>query len=249
MGVIRNFKPVPTFRRAIMKQRTKTDWEKLVREYRSSGKSLRVWCDENGINYKTMCGYTHLVPAHNEKRTEKEWIDLISKKQASGMTREGWCRENGVNPNSMLSAEKRLKAKLDSGNTVSAKQLPTRTQEKEPIEESQKTNTDVESHTDYANPKWAGRSPGGELLAPATWIEIGIGEPPKPTLSPESRSFSNIRPSDSFDDEKIKDCKDKKSKLFDSKIMIRCGKLTIEADAGYPSEHLENLIGRLAAVC
>ena len=226
-----------------MKQRTKTDWEKLVREYRGSGKPLRVWCDENGINYKTMCGHTHLVPAHNEKRTEKEWTDLISKKQASGMTREGWCRENGVNPNSMLSAEKRLRAKSDSGIAVSAKQLPMRTREEEPIEESQKTNTD------YANPKWAGRSPCGELLAPATWIEIGIGEPPKPALPPESRDFSNIRPSDSFDDEIIKDCKDKKSKRFDSKIMIRCGKLTIEADAGYPVEHLENLIGRLVAAC
>lgn len=230
-----------------MKQRTKSDWEKLVREYRSSGKSLRVWCDENGVNYKTMCGHTHLVPAHNEKRTEKEWIGLISKKQASGMTREGWCRENGVNPNSMLSAEKRINAKLDSGNTASSKQSPAIAQGEEAIEESKQINTSTPPHTDYANPKWAGRSPDGELLAPATWIEIGIGEPQKPTLSPESSDFSNIRPSDSFDGKIIKDVK--KSELLGSKIMIRCGKLTIEADAGYPSEHLENLIGKLAAIC
>jgi len=215
-----------------MKQRTKSEWENLVREYRSSGKSLRAWCDENGINYKTMCGHTHLVPAQNEKRTEKEWIDLISKKQASGMTREGWCRENGVNPNSMLSAEKRINAKLDLGNTASAKQSPAIAQGEEAIEESKQINTSAPPHTDYAAPKW---------------IEIGISEPPKPTLSLESSDFSNIRPSDSFDGEIIKDVK--KSELLGSKIMIHCGKLTIEADADYPSEHLENLIGKLAAVC
>lgn len=249
MDATRDFKPVPTFRRAIMKQRTRADWEKLVREYRSSGKPLKVWCDENGINYKTMCGHTHLVPAHNAKRTEKEWLDLISQKQASGMSREGWCRENGVNPNSMLSAEKRLREKMDLDNT-SAKQMAKRTQEKELTEDSNQINTEMESCTDCANPKRAGRSSDGELPAPATWIEIGIDEPPKPTSPAESREFSSIRPSDSFDDEIIS--KHKKSGLYDAKVMIRCGKLTIKADAGYPSEHLENLIGlvvRLTADC
>jgi len=249
MSATKDFKPVPTFRRAIMKQRTKADWEKLVREYRGSGKSLRVWCDENGINYKTMCGHTHLVPAHNAKRTEKEWIDLISKKRESGMSREGWCRENGVNPNSMLSAEKRLNAKQHLDNTASAKQPSMRTQEKEPAEDSSQINTDAETYPDYDNSKGNEHSPGCEVFSPAAWIEINTVEPPNPTLRSESRDFSNILPSDSFDDEIIKDGGHKKSRLYDSKIMICCGKLTIEADAGYPSEHLENLIGKLMAAC
>lgn len=209
-----------------MKQRKKADWEQLVREYRNSGKSLRVWCDENGINHKTMCGYTHLVPAHNAKRSEKEWIDLINEKQASGMSREGWCRENEINPNSMLSAEKRLKTKLNSDSDM-----------KESIDESRQMNTDITPCI---------------ISAESKWIEVNIDESPESELPAKRRHLPTtaIPATSSHGDILIKEeNKSKETVLSYSKIVIRCGKLVIEADAGYPSECLENFIGKLAAVC
>jgi len=216
-----------------MKQRTKADWEKLVKEYRSSGKSLKVWCDENEVNYKTMCGHTHLVPAHNEKRTDKEWIDLINKKQTSGMSREGWCRENGVNPNSMLSAEKRLRAKIDLDNVLLG-QASIPSQKKVFTEDSKQMNTDIALCTDYGPPKW---------------IEVGIEESSDSTLSHESKRLPNNHSVDSLSDRIAEEGAPKESKQLDSKITIRCGKLIVEADANYPFAHLENLIGKLATVC
>jgi len=133
-----------------MKQRTKAEWENLVRDYRSSGKSLKVWCDENEINYKTMSGHTHLMPAHNARRSEKEWIALINEMKASGMSREGWCRERGINSSSMLSAEKRLKTKLASDNV----DLATRTSPHCKENVFTEANTDVSQYTDSVSPKW-----------------------------------------------------------------------------------------------
>jgi len=237
-----------------MKQRTKAEWEELVREYRSSGKSLRGWCDEKGVNYKTMCGNTHLVPTNNAKRSEKEWIDLIREQRASGMGREGWCRERSVNPNSMYSAEKRLKEKL-SPNSVAATSkhlsvnaiasVPTNTQKEEPIEESNQVSTGTTLRTTLNKPHW---------------IEVGIDEPLESELPSKPRGLSASPVVSSPETEALRESEvfsvgndyeegTQKDNSFASKIMIRCGKLTIEADASYPPEHLGNLIGKLALVC
>ena len=40
-----------------------------------------------------------------------------------------------------------------------------------------------------------------------------------------------------------------KEELLSAKVVIRGGGIEIEADAGYPLEHLENLLGRLATIC
>lgn len=223
-----------------MRQRTSAEWEELVREYRSSGKSLREWCEENEINYKTMSGHTYLVPSRSSQRSDKKWIDLINEQRSSGMSRGGWCRERGINPKSMESAEKRINMKINSDNSSSEKQLfanvSVNMQEHDSTNENNQMNNVSELRSDFVEPKW---------------IEVNIGEPPKSELSPKTSHLpANILATDSFDDaEKNEEKKPQSVKLSDSKIMIRCGKLTIEADAGYPAEHLENLIGKLAMVC
>jgi hypothetical protein len=99
------------------KVRSKEEWKKLVNEYRASGKSLRVWCSENGINEKTMSNYTPLYPRldkpRNAQRSDNEWIELIKKQRASGKSRENWCRENNINHKSMGSAETRYAGQLE----------------------------------------------------------------------------------------------------------------------------------------
>jgi len=68
-------------------------------------------------------------------------------------------------------------------------------------------------------------------------------------LSQESNRLQNNTIKSSFHNETIKEGKPQEPSLFDSKIVIRYGKFIIEADASYPSAYLENLVGKLVAVC
>ena len=56
-------------------RRTKEEWLKLVEEYRKSGQVLAQWCEEHGINRKTMSGYTHMKPAQNANCTSPHFKD------------------------------------------------------------------------------------------------------------------------------------------------------------------------------
>lgn len=188
-----------------MERRTKEEWEKLVREYRDSGKSLKVWCDENGVNHHTMSSYTTLIPRFHAQRSNQEWMSLILEQKASGISREQWCRENDVKSSAMHSAEKRLREKLGAANM----------REQKKIGESDKPDSTQNAMHQKENAEWIEIGIAGEIK-PDPVLMVDVAEPEANTIS---------------------------------KIKIRCGKLEIEADADYPSGHLENLIGKLAAVC
>jgi len=100
------------------KTRSKEEWKRLVGEYRESGKSLREWCSERGINQKTMSNHTPLYPRANNPqnvhRSEGEWLALIQEQRTSGKSRERWCNENNINHKSMGSAEKRYASQLEN---------------------------------------------------------------------------------------------------------------------------------------
>lgn len=213
-----------------MNQRTKAEWTELVKEYRCSGKSLKDWCSEKEINYKTMCGNTHLVPSQSAKRSEQEWISLISKHRASGMSRESWCREHEINSSTMISAENRLKSKLDAAVQIlpqSPHELKTATKNG-PMQK--RTVVEYRSSAEDTKDKREATIMGSD----SRWIEVGMED------SQESKTPVPAE----------KDAPQKEHpNLSDSKIVIRCGKLTIETDASYPLENLENLIGKLALVC
>jgi transposase-like protein len=101
-------------------RRTKEEWTEIIEAYRQSGQSQTAFCREHGLSAKTLGahirkskvreGATQKAPI---KRSPEEWARLISEQDASGMSRAAWCRKHGVSPDSMTSAEKRLKAKFE----------------------------------------------------------------------------------------------------------------------------------------
>jgi len=208
------------------KTRSKEEWKKLVGEYRESGKSLREWCSERGINQSTMSNHTPLYPRasnpQNVHRSEGEWIALIHEQRTSGKSRERWCYENNINHKSMGSAVKRYASRLE--NIDNSQEII----ESKPQEISNETSNDNTCHRaeQFCEHTEDVRNTG-QTTSPS-WIEIGLeAERDKPQAKVETR--------------------EKKSK-----IIIRCSKLEIEADSDYPSSHLENLIGlviRLTADC
>jgi len=104
-----------------MERRTKAEWAALVAEYRQSGKTMKSFCGERGINVKTFGNHAHKRqimeglpkgPYRKETggRSSEEWLALITEQKASGKKRSAWCREHGIRPDAMTKAERRLKA-------------------------------------------------------------------------------------------------------------------------------------------
>jgi len=50
-----------------MTLRTTAERQKLVEEYRKSGKSKKVWCQENGIPYTTFANWTSHLPQESTR--------------------------------------------------------------------------------------------------------------------------------------------------------------------------------------
>ena len=222
------------------KTRSKEEWRKLVGEYRESGKSLREWCSERGINQSTMSNHTPLYPQaknpQNIHRSEGEWIALIQEQSNSGKSRERWCDENNINHKSMGSAVKRYASRLENiNNGHEMHESKPRNEEEifgEPSIKSGKPGCMGEQFCE--------RTEGvrnAEQTTKPSWIEIGIETEMNPEESVlRSKTSEYYKPQVEVEEKK-------------SKIRIRCGKLEIEADDDYPSSHLENLIGKLATVC
>jgi len=228
------------------KTRSKEEWKRLVGEYRESGKSLREWCSERGINQSTMSNHTPLYPhtkkPQNVHRSEGEWIALIQEQRNSGKSRERWCDENNINHKSMGSAVKRYASRLENINNrqeiCESKPLNNKEIFGEPFLKSDNPNCRAEQFCEQTK-----GVRNAEQTAKPSWIEIGIDE--------EMNREEVERLEEPVLISKIPDRHKPQAEAHEkkSKIRIRCGKLEIEADDGYPSSHLENLIGRLAAVC
>ena len=226
------------------KTRSKEEWKRLVCEYRESGKSLREWCGERGINPSTMSNHTPLYPSakkpQNVHRSEGEWIALIQEQRNSGKSRERWCDENNINHKSMGSAVKRYANRIEDINNRN-EMLENKTRNKKiPGEASVKIDT-----------------PGcktGQLVESMTnpsWVEIGIETEMNPEEAGRLEAPVLLRTEALFPACKTSERPKHQAEVEEkkSKIRIRCGKLEIEADDDYPSSHLENLIGKLVAVC
>ena len=228
------------------KTRSKEEWKRLVGEYRESGKSLQEWCSERGINRSTMSNHTPLYPQaknpQNVHRSEGEWIALIHEQRNSGKSRERWCDENNINHKSMGSAVKRYASRLENiNNGHEIRESKPRNEEEisgEPSVKSDKPCCIGEQFYEYTE----GVRNAKQTTKPS-WIEIGIETEVNPEeagqleeLVLRSKTSEHHKPQGEVEEKK-------------SKIRIRCGKLEIEADDGYPSSHLENLIGKLAMVC
>ena len=99
-----------------MERRTKDEWIELVAEYRESGKTMKLFCEERGVNYKTFSSCAHRMSLKGKTsngtgpRSPQEWLVLIAEQKASGKSRAAWCREHDVRPDAMTKAEKRLSA-------------------------------------------------------------------------------------------------------------------------------------------
>ena len=99
-----------------MEHRTKDEWTALVAEYRNSGKTMKSFCEEHGVNYKTFGNYAHRrslkerTTSGTQSRSPEEWLTLIAEQKASGKSRAAWCRERDIRSDAMTKAEKRLMA-------------------------------------------------------------------------------------------------------------------------------------------
>ncbi|MDR2861757.1 MAG: hypothetical protein LBV07_04345 [Syntrophobacterales bacterium] len=94
-----------------MAYRTREEWALIVETFKKSGQTQKAWCQENGINVKSLGAHVRSRTGQKQlKRSNDEWTDLIDKQQASGINRNIWCQENGISYDSMSSAIKRLSA-------------------------------------------------------------------------------------------------------------------------------------------
>lgn len=239
---------MPLKRRTKMRRRTRTkaEWEELVREYRESGVSLKEWCSEKGINYKTMCGNTYLVPQRSSKRGDQEWVELIKKQQMSGMSQSGWCKQHKINPSTMASAIERLKIKF--GDDFLNKSLSIKTVNSTPTVENDNAKIAV-SYPDVL----VDTVIDAENNIPSNglkWVKVDVDDSLELKNQQEVQTISNrneaIKKQQTLSVDEIPMGKETHTH---PQIIIKCGKLIIEADATYPSEHLETLIGRLIAAC
>ena len=232
-------------------RRTKEEWLKLVEEYRKSGQVLSRWCEEHGINHKTMSGYTHMKPALSTKRSEQEWIMLIAKQKASEMSREGWCRENNINPNSMLSAEKRLNAKRAADIETESRVLANKKQASNELDKGKLKWIEVNAVSSSES------TVGFNAVSPVESRNSELGT----TLLTESEDSSDAAPSSDAKAEVMQAQKPSsvparepadathpvfpQEKLLRPIVLIRSNGIEIEADADYPVGHLTALIGGL----
>lgn len=60
----------------------KEKWQQLIEQMRTSGKSSRTWCTENGISYHTMRGWVSrlskekTVECKAESVSEIQWVEV-----------------------------------------------------------------------------------------------------------------------------------------------------------------------------
>lgn len=60
-----------------MRQHTKrSEWESRVSEWQKSGKSARVWCEENQIVYVTFLGWRNRLRPNQNLSDTSEFIEL-----------------------------------------------------------------------------------------------------------------------------------------------------------------------------
>jgi len=256
-------------RRTEMRQktRTKAEWEELIKECRSSGKSMREWCAEKGINYKTMCGNTYLVPSRTVNRSDYEWIELMKRQQSSGMSQAGWCRDNKINSSAMTSATERIKLKLGIG--FSSVLTSEKTYEQALAEASAMNRKEAECKktgteniiSELQSKEGGGRRESKESQTSGVFSTYAAEESELPNEN-ESKWVSVFLPSKESGGIQSPYPKDVSLEVIETvneenkgkntqhpQITIKCGKLTIETYAGCPPEHLVNLIGKLAEAC
>ena len=58
----------------------KGDWQALVTECRSSGKTAKVWCAEKGINYRRYVTWATKLN-RKEQQTPLQWADVTLAKE------------------------------------------------------------------------------------------------------------------------------------------------------------------------
>lgn len=90
-------------------RRTSEEWTKIVESYKKSGQTISAWCEEHGINAKTMSAHvlSEGTVKQKVKRTAQEWGELIARQKRSGLGRSEWCRKHGVDSGLMARAERR----------------------------------------------------------------------------------------------------------------------------------------------
>ncbi|MCL2412405.1 MAG: hypothetical protein FWC97_12275, partial [Treponema sp.] len=180
---------------------------------------------------------------------------LIQEQRNSGKSRERWCDENNINHKSMGSAVKRYANRLENINNrqeiCESKPLNNKEIFGEPFLKSDNPNCRAEQFCEQTK-----GVRNAEQTTKPSWIEIGIEsemnqEKAYRLEEPDSRERTQrvceMISKTSEHHKPQAEIEEKKSK-----IKIRFGKLEIEADDGYPSSHLENLIGlviRLTADC
>jgi len=97
-------------------RRTPGEWAEIVESFKKSGQTQVAFCREHGINEKTLGAHVRAESERKQivKRSAEEWITLIAEQQSSGMNRTAWCKKQGISPDSMTSAEKRLKSQIQA---------------------------------------------------------------------------------------------------------------------------------------
>jgi len=93
--------------------RTKDEWAEIVNLYRNSGQTMKAFCEERGINLKTLGNHVHPPAKVQATRSLEEWRTMIDAQNSSGRNRAAWCREHGVSEVAMRAAERRLKSLVD----------------------------------------------------------------------------------------------------------------------------------------
>ena len=98
-------------------RRTNTEWAEIVEEYKKSGKTMTAFGREHGINLKTLGGHIRKGTVDTEQRSRQrsaeEWSVLIDRQKSSGLNRTAWCKGHGISPDTMTTAERRIKAQAE----------------------------------------------------------------------------------------------------------------------------------------
>ena len=78
-----------------------TEYEKKIAECRASGKTVKEYCDINGIPYETFRTWVRRSRKRkgerSENKTYEEYRQIVIEAKTSGKTGKEWCAENGIN--------------------------------------------------------------------------------------------------------------------------------------------------------
>lgn len=199
------------------------------------------------------------------QRTKEEWAELVIAYRKSGKPLKEWCKENNINyktmsgnthliPSQNATRSDKEWCELIKEQKASGMSRSRWCKEKGIVQTTMITaekrlsmrmeavckKEEVKVETDFpeveVNELHAEDSSLQKEMA--QWIEVGVNE-----MLEENVSQMIIAKEEEKGDHLFREID------RSSKIIIRSGSIEIEADAGYPFVHLEQLIGKLVKLC